>query len=435
MRAPEVSGDPHMNQSPAGDFRSTNPHALSVILEASETRSIIASSDIFDIRGNLLWARDQPVSTALQRRLMERSLKSPIETCLVAEDGVRTEGLVAALEALLTGSSVLLPLLAPHGTALRRGARAIHLHPVVQLLLSAAQTARPALFDHAVQAMALAGALTCATRSASDAEVTEAMTAGLLHDIGEVYAAPEFGEADAASRLDLETYRQLVVHPHIGQVLLQQLTDYPASIARAVGEHQEHLDGSGYPHRTLGADLSPLGRLLAAVEEALAVLRVPGADLHHVGVALRVVPHEFDEAMAGPFIVAARQASPMAARRSVDDLRQRLERLDAALRQAPERVREVLPQPCSEPLQRIADLTLGLLQRLRDGWNESGLWSPDGVDADHLAEAEAVQDALRSRLLEIGRVARLASAQASDEDRACVERLCASLIEGLVRPA
>jgi hypothetical protein len=424
-----------MNQSPEGDFRSTNPHALAVILEASETRSIIASSDIFDIRGNLLWARNQPVSNALQRRLMDRALKNPIEACLIAEDGVDIGKLTAAMEGLLAGDGVLAPMLRPHAGALRRGMGGIHLHPVVQLLLSAAQTARPALFGHAVEAMALAGALTCATRDASDAAVTAAMTAGLLHDIGEVYAAPEFGEADAATRLDVETYRQLVVHPHVGQVLLQQLTDYPADIARAVGEHHEHLDGSGYPHRATGEALSSLGRLLAAVEEALSVLRVPGADLHHVGVALRVIPHEFDDTLVGPFIVAARSASPMAARRSVDDLRQRLSRLDAALRHAPERVREALPEPCSEPLRRIADLTLGLLQRLRDGWNESGLWSPDGVDADHLAEAEAVQDALRSRLLEIGRVARLASAEASDDDRACVERICALLIEGLVRPA
>ncbi|MBU3693760.1 MAG: hypothetical protein FGM40_02900 [Rhodocyclaceae bacterium] len=55
---------PPMTQAAAGDFKSSNPHALAMILEASETRSIIAATDIFDIRGNLLWARNQPVSPA-----------------------------------------------------------------------------------------------------------------------------------------------------------------------------------------------------------------------------------------------------------------------------------------------------------------------------------------------------------------------------------
>jgi len=423
-----------MSQTHVGDFRSTNPHALAVILEASETRSIIAASDIFDIRGNLLWARNQPVSADLQRRLMDRALKNPIETSLMAEDGVQPASLHAAVVALIEGEGALVPLLRPHAPTLQRGALAIRLHPVVQLLLSAAQTARPAVFAHAVDAMVVAGALMAASGAASEDEIARAMTAGLLHDIGEMYVAPEFGEADAARALDVDTFRQLVVHPHVGQLLLKQLTDYPAEVVRAVAEHHERLDGSGYPHRLRDAQISPLGCLLAVTEEALAALREPGATLHHASVALRVVPHEFDTYLAGPLASAAHGLPPMAARRSIDDLRQRLTRLDAALAKAPERIRAALPDPCGEPLRQTAELVLALVQRLREGWNESGLWSLDAIGADHLAEAEAVQDALRARLLEIGRVARLSAVQVTEVDRSCVDRICEILVEGLVRP-
>ena len=48
-------------------FATANQHALATILEAAQTKSIIASRDIFDISGIKLWARDMPVSTALQR--------------------------------------------------------------------------------------------------------------------------------------------------------------------------------------------------------------------------------------------------------------------------------------------------------------------------------------------------------------------------------
>ena len=47
-------------------FGSANPHALAAILEASETRRIIAATDIFDLAGTKLWARNQPVSASLQ---------------------------------------------------------------------------------------------------------------------------------------------------------------------------------------------------------------------------------------------------------------------------------------------------------------------------------------------------------------------------------
>ena len=73
---------------PDSSFGRANPHALAAILEASETRRIIAATDIFDISGIKLWASNQPVSAALQRKLLDRQLREPLESCLVAQDGV-----------------------------------------------------------------------------------------------------------------------------------------------------------------------------------------------------------------------------------------------------------------------------------------------------------------------------------------------------------
>lgn len=413
-----------------GGFQTANPHALAIILEASETKSIIAARDIFDIRGMKLWARDQPVSRELQRKLMDRALSQPLETCLVAEDGITSEALRKAVQHLLDTEGPLSPLLRQHAAALQRGAEAVRLHPVVQLLLTAGQSARPASFAHAIEAMAVAGALMHALMQSrgSDARlVALAMTAGLVHDVGEMYIAPEFGEADAGEALDIDTYRQLVVHPHVGQLLLAQLTDYPKDISRAVAEHHEHLDGSGYPHRLRGDQISPLGRLLAATEEALAALRQPGANLHHASVALRVVPGEFDEHLAGPLAAAARTVTPMVARQSTEDLLHRLAQLDIALQGALNRLDTALPPEPSAGLQRAADLSRHLLHKLRQGWNESGLWSPGAIGVDQIAEAEAVQDALRHRLRAIERMARLSAGELSPDDEDALDQLCHSL--------
>jgi HD-GYP domain-containing protein (c-di-GMP phosphodiesterase class II) len=65
------------------------------------------------------------------------------------------------------------------------------------------------------------------------------MLCGLTHDLGEMYIASAHGEADADRALDFVSYQQLVVHPHVGSLLISQLTNYPASMARAVAEHHE----------------------------------------------------------------------------------------------------------------------------------------------------------------------------------------------------
>ncbi len=408
------------------DFKVANPHALAIILDASETRSIIAASDIFDINGIKLWARNQPVSQDLQRKLMDRALREPLETCLVVEDGVSTATLQDAIRQLAEGNRPLAPLVQPHLDALLKGAAAVRLHPVVQLLLSSVQSARPATFAHAMEAMALAGAIIQA-RSHNHALVVSAMTAGLVHDVGEMYISPAYGEADALSTLDVESYRQLVVHPHIGHLLLTQLTNYPKDIARAVAEHHERLDGSGYPHRLTAERISPLGRLLAAVEVALAALRLPGATLHHASVALRVVPGEFDVLLAGPLSAAARTLPPMTARQSLPEIQSALARLDVELQETMIHVEGVLPGEPSAGLQRAADLSLYLLHKLRLGWNESGLWSPEAIGTVEAAEVEAVQGALRTRLKEIERAARLVAGTLTDDDEDRLNQLCAGL--------
>ena len=227
----------------------------------------------------------------------------------------------------------LSPLLRPHAATLLRETPNLPLHSVAQLLLTAGQAARPASFDHALQAMALNGALTL-VHGGSTPELRLAMLCGLLHDLGEMYIAPEHGEADAERTFTFQSYKHLVVHPHVGKLLLQQLTNYPAVVARAVGEHHERLDGSGYPLCQHGEQLSPQGRQLAVTEAVLAVLRGECPLLARASVALRVVPGEFDLGWVGAIAHASRQEPPLQASMSADEIRVRLALLDAALQTA-----------------------------------------------------------------------------------------------------
>jgi hypothetical protein len=191
------------------------------------------------------------VSAALQRKLMDRQLRNPLESCLMAEDGVTPQTLLAATWQLLDRRRLAAGAAAAPCAPRKLVQEVAHLplHPVAQLLLTAGQASRPA------EGFRPCGAGHGAGRRADDGSTAAApptcalaMLGGLLHDLGEMYIDPRFGEADADRSLDFVSYQQLVVHPHVGQLLLSQLTNYPAPLARAIGEHHERLDGSGYPH-------------------------------------------------------------------------------------------------------------------------------------------------------------------------------------------
>jgi hypothetical protein len=408
-------------------FATANPHALATILEASQTKSIIASSDIFDISGTKLWARDQPVSVALQRKLLDRQLRNPLESCLLAEDGVTAQTLLQGLRRLVEGTTPLASVLRPHAALLVREVPHLPLHSVVQLLLTAGQATRADSFEHALQGMALAGAL-MAAHGGTTAELRLAMLCGLMHDLGEMYIAPHHGEADADRALDVQSYQHLVVHPHVGQLLLAQLTNYPAAMARAIGEHLERLDGSGYPHGLQRDAVSPLGRLLAVTDAALAVLRGERASLGRVSVALRVVPGEFDLSWVGRITEAARGEPELQASRKTADSRMRLARLDAALQSAQDGVEAAKAGTEAPALVDALGLGQHLLGRLRTGWYASGLWSSDVFGNAHdTAEVEVVEDELFFRLQGIERALRLRAGALPAADAQALERLCEDL--------
>ena len=77
-------GEPNFEHGQA----QANPDILNALVKAGETYSIVASQDIVDVRGLKLWAKGLPVSATLQQLLLERKLRVPIESCLMAEDGV-----------------------------------------------------------------------------------------------------------------------------------------------------------------------------------------------------------------------------------------------------------------------------------------------------------------------------------------------------------
>jgi len=371
---------------------------------AGESYPIIASQDIVDVRGVKLWARDQPVTAALQQRLLERRLQQPLEVCLQAEGGVTLFTLMHDLQELIESAHPLAPALKPWAQVLVAQLKQIPLHPVAQLLLTTAAATRPATLAHAVTGMALAGAM-LASRQASHAEIRLAMLGGLLHDIGEVYINPLY--LDYARALDIIGHKHLVVHPRMAQMLLTTLTDYPAGLGQAVAEHHERLDRSGYPARLGDEAVSTQGRVLAVVEVALGSLCVSHAPLTRASFALRVVPGEFDPTWAAFVCDAAQEADEDFAGESLpiaSTLEAQLADIDRQLSEAHQLALDLNEQRRTSKITDVVTDALHRLDRLRVAWNALGLWGLSGDEMANVAlpserlELELAESELRQRM-------------------------------------
>ena len=226
---------------------SANPEALNAIVKAGEKYSIVASQDIIDTNGMKLLARGQPVSQALTQRLLERKLAQPLESCLNADDGVTLFTLREQLESLLSQEGPAKLLLQVHADMLLQQTERLPLHSVAQLLLTASFANRPTTLPHAVLCMALSGALAAsrekAGADASSAVIRMAMLGGLLHDLGEIYIQPQY--LDYSGPMGVTGHKHLMVHPRLAQMMLENTTDYPKALTRAIGEHPRAADTVG----------------------------------------------------------------------------------------------------------------------------------------------------------------------------------------------
>jgi predicted flap endonuclease-1-like 5' DNA nuclease len=81
-------------------------------------------------------------------------------------------------------------------------------------------------------------------------------------------------------------------------------------------------------------------------------------------------------------------------------------------------------------LQRAITLAGFLVQRLRTGWNESGLWNPQALAAADAAEVEALEDEIYFRLRAIRRATLQHAGELPPDDERVLRALCDSLEMG-----
>lgn len=96
----------------------------------------------------------------------------------------------------------------------------------------------------------------------ADSERAMLRCAGLWHDIGYI-AIP--GNTRFGAIAPAEGSERNRLHPYFAERMLQRVPGL-AAIGAMIAEHHERLDGSGFHRGIRAADLSPPGRLMAAVE-------------------------------------------------------------------------------------------------------------------------------------------------------------------------
>jgi hypothetical protein len=275
-----------------------SPAFVQAVAELSARRPVTTSRPIYNQQGIKLLEGGVAIGQSLYEKLVSHRLSLPLDECIDPGPGVDPASLEAAARAAVARWPFFARV-APEGATgrpLLDALAATRLPKPVALHLTLARETRPALFDHSIL-MALLCAHLVRESGATAAEVGDAAAAGLLHDLGMLHI--ESGLLDSEERLSGDELRPVYVHPLTSSMLVDRFAEYSKDIVRAIVEHHERLDGSGYPRGLAGDAMSPLGRVLALAEVVTAMFdgarRLPE---QRVSLLLRIDPRRYDPAHA-----------------------------------------------------------------------------------------------------------------------------------------
>lgn len=124
------------------------------------------------------------------------------------------------------------------------------------------------LYDQSVLSAYLAY-ISGVTAKYSQAKIEAAFLAGLLHDIGLLFIPKNC--LDKRKKLSAQEWKEIQLHPIIAFKLLKEVEDFSASSRKAILDHHERPDASGYPMEKEEKDISELGSLISLLDDVIVI--------------------------------------------------------------------------------------------------------------------------------------------------------------------
>lgn len=242
------------------------------LAHTNDHRQVVAQEDICSTQGGLLVPKGTPLNRRVTDRIVSFRLARPLESSVQITQEVDGACLGRHFQRILAQHTRLEGLFQQQNLspALRQICHDYQSFPLLRQKLTVLSERLPQIYQRNLETSLLA--LMLARQLALPEEQTrELMLAGLAHDIGMLHINPDL--IMRSGDLEPQEWRQLQAHTVIGQKIVSAMPDMPKAVARAVLEHHERCDGTGYPLGKHADQLGRLGQILALCESAVASYR------------------------------------------------------------------------------------------------------------------------------------------------------------------
>ena len=288
----------------------------------TESHEISAIADIISPSGIKLVARGAKIDEHLREKIAGHRLSgTTLEKSLSIAGGVTPESLAKDVSRLIDEEAwfKLLAVQSGDSGAVRHGASRLKIHPQVLFRLTVAREQRQELYRHTLCVMMISHYLALRL-SLKQSSIDNVLLAALCHDLGELYTDPAI--LAPGYRVTDEERRFIYVHPITGRLIVRELPGINPDIPKAVIQHQERLDGSGYPFGIKGDAIGQAGRILAAADVSASIM-MKFHDHRRLSTLLRLNGNKYDRKVIDLLYLAFNPKEPSTAKLESVVLKQR----------------------------------------------------------------------------------------------------------------
>lgn len=240
------------------------------LAKVNEVSDVIASSDICNAQGQIVAKKGARIDNLMVERIARFKLLKPLEHSIIIENELNAEGLAACFTAFLSSDPSTAYFFKKYATeeSLNRLCNVVCQHGLLRQKLTVISLIMPGVFEQAMFC-AWFGYLIARNTGGHFAKPEDVFFAAMCHDIGMIHISADI--LNKTEELTAEEWRQIHVHPIIAFNILKEVKGTPKNVARAVLEHHENIDGTGYPKSKPGTNLSIEGQLINLLDSVNAI--------------------------------------------------------------------------------------------------------------------------------------------------------------------
>lgn len=241
------------------------------LAKVNESKKVVATQDICNDQGAVLVKAGSAINAKTTERIVKFKLLKPIEESVAIDGDIDGSTLFKHIRVILSKNEIALQI--HERFELEAKLKALchfyQTYPILRQKITVMSLQMKRVYTQSLFS-AWVTVLIGNQMELAKEEMEDLFVAAIAHDIGMLHIDEEV--INKKGGLTPEEWRQIYAHPIIGEKILSSIPSISKETIRAVREHHERCDGTGYPAGKFEKELAIHGQIIGMADSVVAIL-------------------------------------------------------------------------------------------------------------------------------------------------------------------